>query len=128
MTAVARIAFGISAQQHTAECDQCKQSKQPEEYDQHNQHDVPGIVAFWNRGRCTSRVDEAVEESSGGGNGADVADCCCFVNVDRDGCIEVVVVGTVHIDCVARGERLRDCTVGDRGIGYGRCVGMAVVG
>lgn len=86
-------------------------------------------MAFWNRGRGASRIDiEDRVNYGGGGDSTDVADRCCFVDVDGQGCVEIVVVGPVHVDCVAWGECLRDCRVGDGGIGYGYCVRVGVVG
>lgn len=87
-------------------------------------------MAFWNRGRGASRINiEDRVNYGGGGDSADVADRCCFVDVDCHGCVEiVVVVGAVYVYCVAWGECLRDCRVGDCGIGYGYRVRVRIVG
>ena len=86
-------------------------------------------MAFGDQSRRHSRIDRAVKENGGSGDVAYVAYCCCFVNVDREGCVEVVVVvSAVHVDCVAWGKGFRDCSVCDRAVGYSYRVGVGEVG
>jgi hypothetical protein len=76
-------------------------------------------VAYRNCCRRHGRIDGTVKENSGGWYVTHVADCCSFVDVDREGCIEIeVVVGAVHVDGEAWSEGLCDCSVGDCGVGY----------
>jgi len=85
-------------------------------------------VAFWNRVGRHGRVDRALEENCGGRDVAYVADRGCFVDVDCEGRVEVVVVSAIHVDSIAWGKGLSDCSVGDCGVGYSFRVGVCVVG
>lgn len=87
-------------------------------------------MAFWDHSRRHGRRNGAVEENCGGWDVAYVADGGCFVDVDRDRRVEVVVVvvGAVYVDGVAWGQGLRDCSVGYCGVSYSYRVGVVVVG